>query len=293
MNTSAHQFEIFISYHKDDEDWVQDFLLDPLNAAGVQYATEHNFRGGVPRFQEFERVIKLSGRTLLVLSPAYLSDEFNSYTEMLVRHYGVETGTWRLIPLILQPVELPLGLQSLVALDARDPERWPEVLESLFEQLETDIPTFNTPAAGRSPYMGLRYYDVKDSPWFYGRKGVTQKLLRHISRSNFLAVVGASGSGKSSVVRAGLVHALRPRDHGEDEMPVPEGSRDWLKPIITPGVNPLNSLASGLIQETGSEITVPELVDDFTQNPQSLDTFIQDFCKEKSFNGFLLEGASR
>ncbi len=60
-----------------------------------------------------------------------------------------------------------------------------------------------------SPYKGLLYFDEADAPLFFGREQVTAELIVHLRQHRFLAVVGASGSGKSSVVRAGVIPAIR------------------------------------------------------------------------------------
>jgi ABC-type glutathione transport system ATPase component len=54
------------------------------------------------------------------------------------------------------------------------------------------------------PFKGLAFYDVDDAPYFAGRERLVAQLLARVVDSPLLAVVGASGSGKSSVVRAGL-----------------------------------------------------------------------------------------
>ena len=59
------------------------------------------------------------------------------------------------------------------------------------------------------PYRGLLYFREEDAPFFFGRGEAIEQLVQAMSGNSFLAVVGASGSGKSSVVRAGLVPALR------------------------------------------------------------------------------------
>ena len=61
---------------------------------------------------------------------------------------------------------------------------------------------------GKSPFLGLRPFDVDDALLFYGRDREVEELLERLQRQRFLAVVGASGSGKSSLVRAGLIPAL-------------------------------------------------------------------------------------
>ncbi|MCV6639660.1 caspase family protein, partial [Candidatus Albibeggiatoa sp. nov. NOAA] len=102
------------------------------------------------------------------------------------------------------------------------------------------------PLSGKCPYKGLRFFDEDDAKYFHGREALTEQLIEAVRTSNFLAVLGVSGSGKSSVVRAGLLHQLRSGKHlGE--------SRDWhlCKPF-TPAQNehkPLDNLAQVLIKE--------------------------------------------
>jgi Novel STAND NTPase 1 len=98
---------------------------------------------------------------------------------------------------------------------------------------------------GQCPYRGLRVFDVDDAPFFFGREAQVQGLLHKVRLasegqpvSRFLAIVGASGSGKSSVARAGLVAALK-----HDAIP---GSARWPVAIFRPGPDPLESLAMAL-----------------------------------------------
>jgi S1-C subfamily serine protease len=76
---------------------------------------------------------------------------------------------------------------------------WPELEKRV---REAPSPTADVPAPGEAPFKGLQYFDVYDAPLFFGRANLTATLLEHIRTQPFLAVVGTSGSGKSSVVRA-------------------------------------------------------------------------------------------
>ena len=60
----------------------------------------------------------------------------------------------------------------------------------------------------QNPYPGLRPFEQEDSDFFFGRESHTEELLRRLGSARFVAVVGTSGSGKSSLVRAGLIPAL-------------------------------------------------------------------------------------
>ncbi|WP_430645572.1 BTAD domain-containing putative transcriptional regulator [Agromyces sp. GXS1127] len=67
------------------------------------------------------------------------------------------------------------------------------------------------PASDACPYRGLAPFGVEDEDDFFGRASDTTAALARLARSRFLAISGASGSGKSSLVRAGLIPALRRR----------------------------------------------------------------------------------
>ena len=76
-------FSLFVSYAEADEAWVEGYLLDALAQAGVPYHTEAAFKLGAPRLTEFEEAVQQSARTLLVLSPAYLTDDVGPIVNLL------------------------------------------------------------------------------------------------------------------------------------------------------------------------------------------------------------------
>ncbi|MFX0198450.1 MAG: hypothetical protein ACFFCW_20210 [Candidatus Hodarchaeota archaeon] len=90
-----------------------------------------------------------------------------------------------------------------------------------------------------NPFPGLRPFEPHESYLFFGREGQSQELLCRLRKNQFLAVVGISGSGKSSLVRAGLLPAL----HGG--FMVDAGSH-WRIVILRPGANPIGNLAQEL-----------------------------------------------
>jgi WD40 repeat protein/DNA-binding SARP family transcriptional activator/tRNA A-37 threonylcarbamoyl transferase component Bud32 len=95
----------------------------------------------------------------------------------------------------------------------------------------------------RNPYKGLRAFTESDARDFFGRGELTRRLVASLAEigpgSRFLAVVGPSGSGKSSVVRAGLVPAIR------------EGALDGRKDVFVaemlPGAHPMEELETALL----------------------------------------------
>lgn len=99
------------------------------------------------------------------------------------------------------------------------------------------------------PYRGLQYFDCKksDAEYFFGREALTDQLLEKVRCGNFLAVLGASGSGKSSVVRAGLLYQIHLGRHLS-------GSENWQIKIFRPGEHPLQSLGLSFLDSGLSDI---------------------------------------
>jgi energy-coupling factor transporter ATP-binding protein EcfA2 len=91
----------------------------------------------------------------------------------------------------------------------------------------------------KAPYVGLNTFDEHHARLFYGRDTLIKKLLEKVKDQQFLAVIGPSGSGKSSVVLAGLMPKLK---SGEDIA----GSELWQQITLRPGPRPLDTLASEL-----------------------------------------------
>jgi len=90
------------------------------------------------------------------------------------------------------------------------------------------------------PFPGLRPFQLEESHLFFGREEQTGQLLERLSGTRFLAVVGASGSGKSSLVRAGLL----PQLYGGTMV---KTSVNWEIAIMRPGGDPTTNLARSLI----------------------------------------------
>ncbi len=230
------EYDLFISYSPADREWVEGYLLDALSTANVRVLSELNFALGAPRIVEFERAIKSSKRTLLVLSPAYMAEAALQFVDVIVQNYGLESGTWPVIPLLLKPVELPPRLAILVSLDATDPQNWADAIDRLCNTLQAGPPA---PAAKPlCPYPGMRAFREQETSHFYGREAEVEELVQRLRRHPFVAVIGPSGSGKSSLVNAGLVPALRRSSLF--------GAGEWLVQTMRPGAQPMAELATAL-----------------------------------------------
>lgn len=94
------------------------------------------------------------------------------------------------------------------------------------------------PELTESPYRGLEPFDAEHAEFFFGRDAEIRKLLDKLRNAPFLAVIGPSGSGKSSLVLAGLIPALQ-----NGQLP---GSAAWPTVTMVPGPHPVESLAVAL-----------------------------------------------
>jgi transcriptional regulator with XRE-family HTH domain len=150
----------------------------------------------------------------------------------------------------------PTGIMALF-IPALHLEDEPEFAARLLE-LAQSTRQADAPAAGIAPYKGLLYFDESDTELFFGREALTAQLVKHVmdlvreAPTRFLAVVGASGSGKSSLVRAGLAVALR--------------KAGWEVIVFTPTAHPLRQLDSRLSEarrENAGRVLI--LVDQFEE----------------------------
>ncbi|GEM_PF-1150744 len=102
------------------------------------------------------------------------------------------------------------------------------------------------------PFPGLRPFGFEDRDFFFGREDQVYSLYRLLEHSRFIAVVGSSGSGKSSLVRAGLLPVI-------DEESKGEGGRKWRFATLHPGDAPLRALAdavTSLAQDSGEDAEI-------------------------------------
>ncbi|MGH8904379.1 MAG: AAA family ATPase, partial [Egibacteraceae bacterium] len=111
-----------------------------------------------------------------------------------------------------------------------------------------------------TPYMGLAAFQAEDAERFFGREQLVAELVVRLSESPFLAVVGPSGSGKSSVLRAGLLPAI-----WNGALP---GADVWTTIVLTPGAHPLEELAAQLGVESG--VAAGTLLADWQAEPSRL-----------------------
>jgi energy-coupling factor transporter ATP-binding protein EcfA2 len=137
---------------------------------------------------------------------------------------------------------------------------------SLFVDTQTD----------RSPFKGLFPFEEQDADIFFGRESLVTKLASELNlqpgrttdqRTTFLALVGASGSGKSSLARAGLLPVIR-KESG------------WPIHVITPTSRPLETMAISLTRDSQSVTATETLIDDLGTSSRALHLYARKLLSD-------------
>ncbi len=110
------------------------------------------------------------------------------------------------------------------------------------------------------PYKGLAAFQPEDSAYFFGREDLVEELIERLQQGRILVLGGSSGSGKSSVLRAGLLPAV--------EANAIPGSEQWRVCLFTPGRDPMTDLYFQLIGDN-SHLTAQISLDDFIAHPSA------------------------
>jgi hypothetical protein len=227
------QPELFVAYAESDADWVHGFLLPELGLAPRSVLTPRDFTPGAMLVTELERAVETTRRTLVVLSRAFEQSHWAAFAELLATHDGLMRDTSRLIPLLLERQSLPLHLEARILLDCTEPSRWAGEMVRLRDLLHRDEPPAEQLPC---PYPGLVPFGPEDAALFFGRDQESDEVLRRIQQQNFLLVVGPSGSGKSSLVSAGVLPRLA-------------GDSRWLVQTLRPAAGALAWLAAAELTE--------------------------------------------
>lgn len=173
------------------------------------------------------------------------------------------------------------GDQLVAALATRNPRRFARY-KRLLLSLQSSVTK-----AGKNPYRGLSAFQVEEADLFSGRDELTERLWLRFQvlyeqggATRLLAVLGPSGSGKSSVARAGLLAELQ-------TSPIP-GPEPVQSIVFKPGDNPLGALAIALLPPSHEPVTAAEL-----SAQRDLADFLRKPNARGEFDGLSLWAANR
>jgi WD40 repeat protein/transcriptional regulator with XRE-family HTH domain len=182
--------------------------------------------------------------------------QVREYAGLTVRDLARATGvphstiggylSGRHLPPVSQPDLLPEILRACGIEDGHTLERWRQSLARV-RRHPAHRSTSATP-----PYVGLASFQPEDADWFFGRHHLTKLVVERMAERRAggggpVALVGPSGSGKSSLLRAGVIPALR------DGALAVDGTDPWPVLLFHPGARPLRALATHLSGGTGDD----------------------------------------
>jgi WD40 repeat protein len=246
----AGPFDVFLSYNRLDRRLVRE-VAKGLDDAGVRpWFDEWHLAPGDHWPEKLEAAVADSSALSVFVGPGGMGD-WGREEIRLAREKAASRPSFRLFPVLLpgvpepfDPSLLPPFLAAAPWVDLRDGPGDEVALASFVEAIRGGPAVDRRPVEEQhddvSPYRGLQAFDEEHSRFFFGREGEIQRLLEQLKGQRFLAVLGPSGSGKSSLVRGGLVPAIRagalPR------------STNWTLHVLKPGANPLVGLTTKLLQ---------------------------------------------
>ncbi len=259
---------VFISYSRSDGAFVTRLTTD-LQEAGIQvWIDQQGLKPGTRNWEDaLRQAISTSKAVLLIASPAsrrsnYVQDEL-AIAEMYGRRiYPVWASGDQWIDCI------PLGMGKVQFIDARDNAynaSVPQIIQALGGELVSVSESHPPPSLefqSRNPYKGLRPFREDDQDDFFGRDALINDLVSSLlnilqsGQPRLLPIIGPSGSGKSSVVMAGLLPRLHQNTIG--------GSQNWIYlPPLVPGTDPLENLALAL-RSALPDSSIRAIADDLT-----------------------------
>jgi hypothetical protein len=250
--TDGPAFDVFLSHSSRDKPAVEALAHRLEDEAHLTpWLDKWHLVPGEPWQEALEQALDASRTCAVFIGPSGIGpwehEEMRSALQTRVSRAG-----FRVVPVLLPGATmpergvLPRFLSRLTWVDFRGPEgvHDAEAFHRLVAGIRAVAPGHRDRATSAglramdSPYRGLEVFDEAHARFFFGREAMTQHLVESLRTTRFLAVLGPSGSGKSSLVRAGLLPQLR-----TGALP---GSERWGYLLFKPGAHPLHELALAL-----------------------------------------------
>jgi len=272
------EFDVFLSHASADKLVVEE-LARILKRRGIEpWLDAWNLVPGEPWQEAVEKALECCAACAVLLGRDGTGPWQNEEMRAAIERQVVRPDGYLVIPVLLPNAErgersrLPAFLVRRTWVEFHDSLDDERVLHRLISGIRRVAPgqaPGEAVAEGACPYRGLRYFGVEDSLFFQGREALTGWLLAKLRPSRFdhrfLAITGPSGSGKSSLARAGLLAAL-----GNGEIP---GSAEWPVAVCRPGAQPLENLALALtaaLSPGSSAASLPGMIRELGADPRML-----------------------
>ena len=133
-----------------------------------------------------------------------------------------------------------------------------------------------------NPFVGLRPFEPNESHLFFGRENQINDIISNLKNHNFTSVIGYSGSGKSSIIKSGLIPKVKSSNN------IGPG-KEWNTVLFRPGINPIQNLCKSIVQiQTGSDHSIKQLVDRFYKNDNDIISGIIDDLNQSKNNTLII-----
>ncbi|MFZ5894387.1 MAG: TIR domain-containing protein [Myxococcota bacterium] len=245
IDVSGQAQLLFVSHSSADTTEARE-LAHRLRQRGVNvWIDVDDLRLGEPWQTQIEDALTRSSALLVYVGSSGIKNWVHMEVQWALQRAVKEQG-YRFIPVLSPSARSFTALPPFVQLyqGVRVEADSTEWLEKLTEAACGAAPK-QKPEPIEEPFVGLRAIDESSSHLFFGREEETQKLVRKVAEQTFVLVVGDSASGKSSLVRAGLIPQFRGGALAtlRDERP---NQRNWHVIVMRPGDNPLAELANSV-----------------------------------------------
>jgi hypothetical protein len=212
--TAQSSYDVFLSYNSADHGVVED-VAHKLRHEGLEPFLDRWYLAPGARWRcELEKILGSCKAVAIFVGPGEMGSWQQREVDVALDIQSRNPNS-PVIPVLLRGCEPPLGfLRQLTWVDLRTQTDDLGIAtlakaargEAVGPNLQKHLDSVRTSVC---PYRGLLHFREEDAPFFFGREAAIDKLVDAVQRQPFVAVVGASGSGKSSVLRAGLVPTLR------------------------------------------------------------------------------------
>jgi tetratricopeptide (TPR) repeat protein/energy-coupling factor transporter ATP-binding protein EcfA2 len=235
--------DLFLSYNRQDQEAVL-AIRQRLELRGIRtFLDRDQLVAGLPWPQALEKGLKSARAVAVFLGPhdfgLWQKREMFFALDLQVQAERERRRRFPVIPVLLKDAQPKPGFLFLNTwADFRNTADEAEALETLIRAIKWDERGTARAVASVCPYLGLRPFREEDQAFYFGRDAIIGLLVEKIRHQPIVAVVGPSGSGKSSVVLAGVLPRLR-----RQRLPLPT----WDAISFTPGENPWWRLAHALV----------------------------------------------
>jgi formylglycine-generating enzyme required for sulfatase activity len=285
-------YDVFLSYHWRDRETVERIARSLRDQGLTPFLDRWYLIPGRPWPQALEEVLASCRAVSVCIGPGEMGPWQQRELYFALDRQG-RKADFSVVPVLLPGSDPVLGfLGQNTWVDLRQGTDDPLLLSLFAGAIRGEAPgpdlaqRIRVTRATLCPYRGLLYFREEDAPFLFGREAAIRNLHEAVRQHQFIAIVGASGSGKSSVLRAGLVPQLRQ-----------EKATTWEIATLFPGDEPLKALARALspllepeiMDETDRLRRINNLADAFTKKEVSLhDVGLRILEKQSGTNQLLL-----